>query len=78
MDADTTATVTIIVKTKKAGTLSNTASVASPEDIVLANNSATATTTVEQGAGQAQEAEEAEGKAELRRPDHRRDRRAMT
>jgi uncharacterized repeat protein (TIGR01451 family) len=46
VDADTTATVTIVVKTKKAGTLSNTASVTSPEDIVLANNSATATTTV--------------------------------
>lgn len=46
VDVDTTATVTIVVKTKKAGTLSNTASVTSPEDIVLANNSATATTTV--------------------------------
>jgi uncharacterized repeat protein (TIGR01451 family) len=46
VDAATTATVTIVVKTTKAGTLSNTASVASPEDIVLTNNSATATTTV--------------------------------
>lgn len=42
----TTATVTIVVKTKKNDTLTNTASVASPEDVVLANNSATATTTV--------------------------------
>ena len=46
VDAATTAAVTIVVKTKKAGTLSNTASVTSPEDIVLQNNSATATTTV--------------------------------
>jgi uncharacterized repeat protein (TIGR01451 family) len=46
VDADTTATVTIVVKTNKAGTLSNTASVTSPEDLVLENNSATATTTV--------------------------------
>jgi uncharacterized repeat protein (TIGR01451 family) len=46
VNAATTATVTIVVKTKKSGTLSNTASVASPEDIVLANNSDTATTTV--------------------------------
>ena len=46
VDAATTATVTIIVKTMKAGTLSNTASVTSPEDTVLQNNSATATTTV--------------------------------
>jgi uncharacterized repeat protein (TIGR01451 family) len=46
VDAATTATVTIVVKTNKAGTLSNTASVTSPEDIVLANNSDTATTTV--------------------------------
>jgi uncharacterized repeat protein (TIGR01451 family) len=46
VDAATTAMVTIVVKTKKAGTLSNTASVTSPEDIVLANNSDTATTVV--------------------------------
>jgi uncharacterized repeat protein (TIGR01451 family) len=46
VNAATTATVTIIVKPRKAGTLSNTASVASPEDIVLANNSATATSAV--------------------------------
>jgi uncharacterized repeat protein (TIGR01451 family) len=46
VNAASTATVTIIVKTKKAGTLSNTASVASPDDLVLQNNSATATTTV--------------------------------
>jgi uncharacterized repeat protein (TIGR01451 family) len=46
VNAATTATVTIVVKTKKVGTLSNTASVSSPEDAVLTNNSATATTTV--------------------------------
>jgi uncharacterized repeat protein (TIGR01451 family) len=46
VEAASTATVTIVVKTKKAGTLSNTAKVASPEDIVLENNSATAMTTV--------------------------------
>src|SRR3954451_5439777 len=46
VNAGSTATVTIVVRTKKEGTLSNTASVSSPEDIVLANNSATATTTV--------------------------------
>jgi uncharacterized repeat protein (TIGR01451 family) len=46
VNAGSTATVTIVVKTKKAGALSNTASVSSPEDIVLSNNSATATTTV--------------------------------
>jgi uncharacterized repeat protein (TIGR01451 family) len=46
VNAATTATVTIVVKTDKAGKLTNTASVTSPEDIVLANNSAKATTTV--------------------------------
>src|SRR5262245_6559332 len=46
VNAGSTATVTIVVKTKKPGTLSNTASVSSPEDVVLTNNSATATTTV--------------------------------
>jgi uncharacterized repeat protein (TIGR01451 family) len=46
VNAGSTATVTIVVKTKKAGMLSNTATVSSPEDIVLTNNSATATTTV--------------------------------
>lgn len=46
VNAASEATVTIVVKTKKAGTLTNTASVTSPEDIVLDNNSATATTTV--------------------------------
>jgi uncharacterized repeat protein (TIGR01451 family) len=46
VNAATTATVTIVVKTKKEGTLSNTASVTSPEDIALGNNSATVTTTV--------------------------------
>jgi uncharacterized repeat protein (TIGR01451 family) len=38
--------VTIVVKTKKSETLSNAASVASPEDTNGANNSATAATTV--------------------------------
>jgi uncharacterized repeat protein (TIGR01451 family) len=51
VDAMTTATVTIVVKTNKAGRLSNTATVSSPEDIVLANNSATATTTVNKKPG---------------------------
>jgi uncharacterized repeat protein (TIGR01451 family) len=46
VNAATTATVTIVVKTTKQGTLSNTATVASPDDNVLTNNSATATTTV--------------------------------
>jgi uncharacterized repeat protein (TIGR01451 family) len=46
LDAAATATVTIVVKTKKEGTLSNTASVTSPEDIALTNNFGTATTTV--------------------------------
>jgi uncharacterized repeat protein (TIGR01451 family) len=46
VNAGTSATVTIVVKTKKDGTLTNTASVTSPEDVVLGNNSATATTTV--------------------------------
>lgn len=40
-----TKTVTIVVKAKKHGTLSNTATVASPDDTTM-NNSATATTTV--------------------------------
>src|SRR4051794_7025261 len=35
VNAGSTAVVTIVVKTKKAGTLSNTATVSSPEDIVL-------------------------------------------
>jgi uncharacterized repeat protein (TIGR01451 family) len=46
VNAGTTATVTIVVKTKKTGIISNTASVASPEDTNTANNQATATTTV--------------------------------
>ena len=46
VDAGATAVVTIVVKTTQAGALSNTATVSSPEDVVLANNSATATTTV--------------------------------
>jgi len=41
-----TATVTIVVKTKHSGTLSNRATVASPDDNTPANNTATATTTV--------------------------------
>ena len=51
VNAATTATVTIVVKTKKEGALSNTATVGSPEDAVLSNNSATATTTVTRKAG---------------------------
>jgi uncharacterized repeat protein (TIGR01451 family) len=46
VNAGTTATATIVVKTKKTGTVSNTASVASPDDTNAANNQATATTTV--------------------------------
>ena len=46
VNAGTSAIVTIVVKAKKTGTISNTARVTSPEDIVLGNNSATATTTV--------------------------------
>jgi uncharacterized repeat protein (TIGR01451 family) len=46
VNAGATATVTIVVKAKKAGTLSNTAVVASGEDTSAANNSATAATTV--------------------------------
>jgi uncharacterized repeat protein (TIGR01451 family) len=44
--AGTSQTVTIVVKAKKTGTLSNTATVASPDDTNGANNSATAATTV--------------------------------
>ncbi|HEY6639011.1 MAG TPA: hypothetical protein VIZ61_15135 [Solirubrobacterales bacterium] len=51
VNGGTTGTVTIIVKTNKAGSLSNTASVTSPEDVALANNSATATTTVSKKPG---------------------------
>jgi uncharacterized repeat protein (TIGR01451 family) len=46
VNAGQTATVTIVVKTKKQGTLSNTAVVTSPNDTNATNNSATATTTV--------------------------------
>jgi uncharacterized repeat protein (TIGR01451 family) len=46
VNAATTATVTIVVKTKKEGSISNTASVTSDDDAVLGNNSDTATTTV--------------------------------
>ena len=54
VNAGTDPVVTIVVKvTKKEGTLSNTATVASPEDTVLANNSATATTTVSKKPGKA-------------------------
>ena len=73
VNAATTATVTIVVKTKKDGTLTNTASVSSPDDNVLANNSATATTTVSKKPGNGEEAKE--GKAELRGPDDLRHRR---
>jgi uncharacterized repeat protein (TIGR01451 family) len=54
--AGSTATVTIVVKTKKDGTLSNTATVASPEDNTLNNNSATATTTVSKKPGKQKKA----------------------
>jgi uncharacterized repeat protein (TIGR01451 family) len=46
VNAATSATVTITVKPKKAGTLSNTASVASPEDNTPANNQDTEATVV--------------------------------
>jgi uncharacterized repeat protein (TIGR01451 family) len=46
LNAGTTATVTMVVQAKKDGTLSNTATVASPDDTNPANNSATATTRV--------------------------------
>jgi|SRR5215207_7264850 len=46
INAATAATVTIVVKAKKTGTLSNTATVASPQDTTPANNQATATTLV--------------------------------
>jgi uncharacterized repeat protein (TIGR01451 family) len=46
VNVGTTATVTIVVQAKKDGTLSNTATVASPDDTNPANNSATATTSV--------------------------------
>ena len=54
MAAGTTATVTIVVRTKQTGTISNTAVVAStPPDTNAANNSDTETTTVV-GKGEAQ------------------------
>ena len=46
VNVGSTATVTIVAKTKKTGTFTNTASVSSPEDVVLANNSASASITV--------------------------------
>jgi uncharacterized repeat protein (TIGR01451 family) len=54
---NTAATVTIVVEAKKTGTLSNTASVASPEDNTPGNNSATATTTVTNKAGKGPKAQ---------------------
>jgi uncharacterized repeat protein (TIGR01451 family) len=51
INAGASATVTIVVKAKKPGTLSNRATVASPEDTTPGNNSATATTTVTNQAG---------------------------
>jgi uncharacterized repeat protein (TIGR01451 family) len=53
LNATTTATVTIIVRPKKTGTLSNTASVASPDDNTPANNQDTEDTLVTQSAGAA-------------------------
>lgn len=46
VNGGTNATVTIVVKATRRGTLSNTATVSSPEDTNTANNSATAATTV--------------------------------
>ena len=46
VNGGTSATVTIVVKARRSGTLSNTASVASTDDTNTANNSATAGTTV--------------------------------
>jgi uncharacterized repeat protein (TIGR01451 family) len=46
VNAGTTVTVTIVVEPKKTGTLSNTATVVSPQDITPTNNQATATTVV--------------------------------
>src|SRR5690242_16691482 len=43
VDAGTSATVTIVVKAKKVGTITDTATITSPEDNTPANNSATAT-----------------------------------
>jgi uncharacterized repeat protein (TIGR01451 family) len=51
LTAGTIGTVTIVVKTKHDGTITNTATVASPDDAVLSNNSATATTTVTKAKG---------------------------
>jgi len=51
VNAGQSPTVTIVVRTKKEGTLTNTASVTSPQDAVLGNNSATATTTVQKSPG---------------------------
>jgi uncharacterized repeat protein (TIGR01451 family) len=51
VNAGTNAVVTIVVKAKKSGTLSNTATVASPNDTNPANNSATAATTVTKKGG---------------------------
>jgi len=48
VNAGATATVTILVEPKKTGTLSNTATVASPQDSTPNNNQATATTVVNQ------------------------------
>jgi uncharacterized repeat protein (TIGR01451 family) len=53
LNALTSATVTIVVKPKKAGTIANTASATSPEDNTPANNQATATTVVTKGTGKA-------------------------
>jgi uncharacterized repeat protein (TIGR01451 family) len=66
VNAGTTATVTIVVKTRKDGTLTNTASVSSPDDNVLANNSATATTTVSKKPGKAKKPKK--GKASCATP----------
>src|SRR5436190_8207269 len=51
VNSGTAPQVTIVVRPKKEGTLTNTATVASPNDAALGNNSATATTTVVKAAG---------------------------
>jgi uncharacterized repeat protein (TIGR01451 family) len=53
VNAGTTATVTIVVRTKNSGTISNAAAVASPNDTNAANNQDTETTVVaKRGQGQ--------------------------
>jgi uncharacterized repeat protein (TIGR01451 family) len=51
VNAGVTATVSIVVKAKKTGTASNTATVTSPEDTTPANNSDTETTVISKKSG---------------------------